>query len=84
MDAYYKSDTVHTVSGVNVLVRKNECGWGGVVKAYTERPYAAFIEGKILRTAGGAVRTFSTRQRAIDAVTNLLLVNTFPVFDASI
>jgi hypothetical protein len=47
-----------------IEIRKRKIGWGMQVKSWTHRPYAAFIGGKPLKTRGGAIRTFSTRDAA--------------------
>ena len=55
---FYKYDACHSP---RTMTRRNSLGWGGVVKAVVERPWAGFLDGNILRTKAGAVRTFATR-----------------------
>lgn len=64
MTTYYKYDTCY---GPHVLVRRNSLGWGGVVKTHTDRQWAAFVDGNLIRTKGGAIRTFSSREAAAQA-----------------
>lgn len=47
-----------------IEVRKCSGGWGGVWRSNTDRPYAAFVNGQILRTADGKRRTFASRGAA--------------------
>lgn len=45
-------------------IEKNKGGWGMEYKAWPQRPYAVKVDGKLLKTKAGAVRTFGTRDSA--------------------
>lgn len=48
-----------------IEVLKNNGGWGGVWKqGRTRRVYAVKVNGELLRTSAGAIRTFTTRESA--------------------
>lgn len=50
---------------VEILFCRN--GFGIEFRSYTDRPYAVEVNGRILRTAGGAKRTFGNKAAAIKA-----------------
>ncbi len=55
-----------------IEVRKNAGGWGQQFRSWTDRPYAAFVNGAILRDARGFRRTFGSRAAAEKAAADHL------------
>lgn len=60
------------IAGVKVRVTKNRGGWSDTFTPDTTRPFAVFVDGVIVRTAGGAVRTFGSREAAEKAAETMV------------
>lgn len=54
-----------------VEVRKCTGGWSGTWKSRTTRPYTIAVNGRVVRTAAGAIRTFATREAAVKVAETL-------------
>lgn len=58
---------VEIVNGYEVETSFCRNGFGIEFRSYTERPYAVYVNGQILRTASGAKRTFGDKAAALKA-----------------
>jgi len=53
-------------------IKRNGGGWGGTYNPRTTRPYAVVLNGELLRTWDGKIRTFSSRAAAEKAAEKAL------------
>lgn len=61
------------INGHDVRILHSKSGFGITFRCYTERPYAISIDGQTLKTEGGAVRTYASRETAEKAARKFAL-----------